>query len=389
MTGSMADQLDIWGKMDTQYLKMANLLVEFSTNVQPNELVIIECFDVPTKMSVALIEAVHRRNGHPILWQKSWASLRALLTQATKREVAIVADVELAQLKAADVYIGLRAALAGNELAGVPREGVVLFQTEWLNKVHYAYRVHNTRWCSAKWPTASAASAAGMSLHEFEDFYFRACLEFDYARMSKAVMPLANLMERTERVKILAPGTDIEFSIKNIPVVKCVGDKNLPDGEVFTAPIKDSVNGNITYNVSTSYQGMHFDGIQFEVSNGRIVNAACSTGDPQVLRSILQTDEGASYFGEFAVGVNQEIARPVGDTMFDEKMAGSIHLTPGNSYAAAFNGNRSSIHWDIVLDLKPASGGGIVLFDDEVVIRDGQFVGPDLQALNSTNYSNN
>jgi len=370
--------------MDSRFLKLADLLVRHSTHVMPGDVVIIECFDIPQLMIEALVASVQLAGGHPIVWQKSWMTLRAILLQATAREIDVIAEAELQQMRQASAYISLRAPDNALELRDVPEDKMTLFQANWLGKVHYQYRVHHTKWCSGKWPTPALAQSAGMSTRDFEKFFFQACVEVDYGKMSIAMDPLVDLIQRTDRVRVTAPDTDVSFSIKGIGARKCAGDCNLPDGEVFTAPVKESVNGYIAYNTPSIYQGRTYDGISLSFRNGRIVSAHCRLGNPRSLETVLDTDEGSRYVGEFAFGVNPVITRTVGDTMFDEKMSGSIHLTPGNSYKAAFNGNQSGIHWDLVLDQTANSGGGDIYFDDVLIRRDGIFLLPELADLNPT-----
>ena len=175
----------------------------------------------------------------------------------------------------------------------------------------------------------------------------------------------------------------MKFSIKNIPAVKCSGLRNIPDGEVYTAPVRDSVTGTITYNTPAVYQGITYENIRFEFAQGKII--AATANETEKLNKVLDTDEGARYIGEFALGVNPYISKPMKDTLFDEKIRGSLHLTPGNTYDAAFNGNKSAIHWDLVLIQNPEYGGGEILFDDKLVRKDGLFVVPELMPLNPDN----
>jgi aminopeptidase len=218
-----------------------------------------------------------------------------------------------------------------------------------------------------------------MSTAAFEDFYFRVC-NLDYARMSAAMKPLAELMEATDRVRLTAPGTDLGFSIADIPAVPCDGHANIPDGEVFTAPVRDSVDGTILFNTPTLYQGVSHDDVRMTFEDGRIVDA--SSSDPGHLTRVLDTDPGARYVGEFSIAFHPHITRPMRDILFDEKIAGSIHFTPGNAYDEADNGNRSGIHWDLVLRMDPAAGGGEIWFDDRLIRKDGRFVIDELSGLN-------
>ena len=185
----------------------------------------------------------------------------------------------------------------------------------------------------------------------------------------------------TDKVRLLSPGTDLEFSIRDLPVRPCNGQRNIPDGEVFTAPVRDSINGVIRYNAASRYQGTVFSDIEFMFKDGQIVRATCS-GDEAKLNKILDADEGARYIGEWSIGCNNHVRRPMLDTLFDEKIGGSIHLTPGAAYDECDNGNRSRVHWDLVLIQTPEYGGGELYFDGVLVRKDGKFLPDDLQGLN-------
>jgi aminopeptidase len=185
-------------------------------------------------------------------------------------------------------------------------------------------------------------------------------------------------MNATDKVRIKSPGTDLTFSIKDIPCVKCDGTRNIPDGEVYTAPVRESLNGTITYNTPSLYDGVVYNKIALTFENGKIIKATAEA-NAEKLNQILDTDEGARYVGEFAVGLNPFILHPMKDTLFDEKIAGSIHLTPGQCYDEAPNGNQSAIHWDLVLIQRSDYGGGEIWFDDKLIRKDGIFTDPKLE----------
>ena len=279
-------------------------------------------------------------------------------------------------------YIGVRASHNISELSDVPSEKLKLYQQYWSKPVHSEIRVKNTKWCVLRWPNSAMAQLAGLSSEAFEDFYYNVC-NLDYAKMDLAMTPLVELMEKTDRVKIIGPGTDLAFSIKNIPVVKCSGLRNIPDGEVYTAPVRDSVNGILAYNTPSIYQGTTYENVQLTFENGRIIQATANLSDR--ITEVFDTDEGSRYIGEFALGVNPFITKPMKDTLFDEKIQGSFHFTPGNAYEEADNGNRSAIHWDLVCIQSPEWGGGEIWFDDRLIRKDGQFVLPELAGLNPEN----
>jgi aminopeptidase len=279
-----------------------------------------------------------------------------------------------------DAYVGVRGTENPFEQGDLPAEQKRNKQRFYMEEVHMRTRLKK-RWCVLRWPNAAMALLARTSLAAFEDFYFRVC-NLDYSAMSRAMDPLVELLQRTDRVRLVGPGTDLEFSIRGLPAVKCDGVVNIPDGEVFTAPVRDSMNGVITYNTTTVYQGVFFRDVRFEVKDGRIVGATAAEGQKELL-GILDSDEGARYFGEFAIGVNPFVLEPMNDTLFDEKIKGSIHLTPGNAYDDCDNGNRSGVHWDLVLIQRPEHGGGELYFDGRLVRKDGRFVLPALAPLDS------
>jgi aminopeptidase len=238
------------------------------------------------------------------------------------------------------------------------------------------------KWVLLRYPTPAAAQAASMSTEAFEDFCLEVCT-LDYARMDKAMDPLVELMSRTDRVRVIAPETDVSLSIKGIPILKAAGTHNIPDGEVHTAPVRDSANGTVSFNTPSLEDGVTYERVRLTFKDGQIVQAEAN--EPEKLKQMLDTDEGARYLGEFALGLNPLIKKPMKDTLFDEKIRGSLHLTPGRAYEDADNGNRSSVHWDLVLIQTPEWGGGEIYFDDVLVRKDGRFVLPELEGLNPEN----
>ena len=223
------------------------------------------------------------------------------------------------------------------------------------------------------------AQLAGMSTEAFEDFYFDVCT-LDYRKLLPGMRALKRLMEKTDHVQIKGPGTDLRFSTKGIPAVICGGDRNIPDGEVFTSPVKDSVEGHVTFNAPSIYQGIAFDGIRLEFKSGKVVDA--TSNETQKLNKILDSDPGARYIGEFSLGFNPRVFQPMLDILFDEKIAGSFHFTPGQAYEEADNGNRSQVHWDMVSIQRPDYGGGEIYFDGKPLRKNGKFLQNQLHSLN-------
>lgn len=366
---------------DPRISQLAKTLVEHSTRLRSGDKVIIEAFDLPDPALVCeLVEAASKVGAVPLVFWKNNTVLRSLYHHATPDSMGWAGNIESAAMKEADAYIGVRGTANSNELSDVPPEKLDLYTEHWWSPVHISLRVPETRWVVLRYPTPSMAQAAETSTAAFEDFYFDVCTA-DYATMSENLKPLVARMQAADAVRITAPGTDLTFSIKDIPVVPCAGECNIPDGECFTAPVKTSVNGTIKFNTKSRYQGVVFDGIEFELKDGRIEKATCAN-EPERLNRILDTDEGARFIGEWSFGTNNRILHPMLDTLFDEKIGGSFHFTPGNAYDDADNGNRSKVHWDLVLIQRADYGGGEIWFDGELIRKDGFFLPDDLQALN-------
>ena len=364
---------------DPRNAKLAQVIVGHSIRLQKGEAMMIEAFDVADGLVLDLVDEAYRAGGVPVVVLHSNAVDRSLLSKADEARLRLQAEMELFQMKKVQAYVGLRGSHNSSEMSDIPAERMALYSKLVAHPVHLEYRVNHTRWVVLRYPTASMAQMANMSTEQFEDLYYRVCT-LDYARMAEAMQPLEARMRATDRVRLKGPGTDLEFSIKGIGVVPCEGRRNLPDGECFTAPVRDSVRGTIRYNTPSLYLGTTYEGLSFTFEGGRIVKA---TGNPQDrLDQLLATDDGARYVGEFSLGFNPYITTPMKDTLFDEKIAGSLHFTPGQAYGIADNGNRSQIHWDLVLIQRPEYGGGEVWFDDELIRQDGRFVTPELEGLN-------
>jgi len=367
---------------DERISKLAKTLVHHSCRLQSGQKVLIEAFDLPDPALVCeLVSEATSAGAVPVVSTHSNKVLRSLYRNATQESMALAGSFGASVMKEMDAYIGIRGTTNANEFADVPAEKMDLYQQHWWQPVHIQIRVPDTRWVVLRYPTPSMAQSANQSTEQFEDFFFDVCTA-DYAKMATDLEPLKKRMEAADKVRITAVDTDLTFSIRDIPVVPCAGECNIPDGECFTAPVRDSVNGTIQFNTASRYQGVVFDGIRFEFKDGKIVDASCR-GNTDRLNQILDSDEGARFIGEWSFGTNNYILHPMLDTLFDEKIGGSFHLTPGNAYDEADNGNRSRVHWDLVLIQRSDYGGGNVWFDDELIRQDGFFVPEDLRALNA------
>jgi aminopeptidase len=368
--------------MDPRISTLAQNLIRYSTRLQPGEKVLIDLYGLEVDIARALVEEAYAAGGIPFVSLKQHQIQRALLMGATAEQWSMMARYEAQRMQEMDAYIAIRSGENATELADVPADKMKIYQEKWWHPVHTEIRSNQTRWCVLRWPTPSMAQLANTSTEAFEDFYFDVCT-LDYGKMDRHMDPLKARMERTDRVRIVGPGTDLNFSIKGLSAIKCSGRRNIPDGECYTAPVRDSVNGVLTYNTPSVYQGSTFENIHFEFRDGKIVNATAN--NTERINQVLDTDEGARYIGEFSLGFNPYILKPMKDTLFDEKIAGSFHFTPGQAYKIADNGNKSAIHWDLVCIQRPEYGGGEIYFDGELIRKDGIFVTGDLKGLNPEN----
>ncbi|GBD94290.1 aminopeptidase PepS [bacterium BMS3Abin05] len=367
---------------DPRIDRLADIIVNYSLKLKSGEKVLIEAFDGPEMLTLSVLRKAAEKGAIPLVSWRNNRILRDLYRHATEESMKLIGAIEKYRMKRMDAYVGIRSSENITEFSDVPDKKMKLYQKYWLKPVHLELRVAKTRWVVMRYPLPSMAQQAGMSTEAFEDFYFDVCT-VDYEKMSRAMEPLKKRMETTDKVHIVGPGTDLHFSKKDIPVLKGDGTANLPDGEIFTAPVKDSVNGIISYNTPSLYHGFVFENIRLEFKKGAILKAEAN--NTEKINALLNSDKGARYIGEFALGVNPKITRPMKDTLFDEKIAGSFHFTPGAAYDETDNGNRSEIHWDLVCIQTTEYGGGEIYFDGELIRKNGLFVPEDLQGLNPEN----
>ena len=365
---------------DPRYTKLAKLLVNYSTALKKGDRILLDMVDVPDEFTVEMIRAVRASGATPFVETRHTRVGREQLLGITEAQAADVRDIEMFRMRKMQAYVAVRGSVNATENADVP-SGLMQMYSKVIRPV-LDYRVNKTRWVVLRWPTPSMAQAAGMSTEAFENLYFNVCT-MDYAKMAKAMIPLEKLMRRTDRVHIKGPGTDLTFSIKGIGAKKCEGTRNIPDGEVFSCPTKTSANGVIQFNTPTLYSGSKFENVRLELTDGKVVNATAN--NTKRLNEILDTDAGARFIGEFAIGFNPYIQNPMCDILFDEKIAGSLHFTPGQAYEDCGNGNKSAIHWDMVLNQRPEWGGGEIWFDGQIIRKDGLFVPKELKPLNPVN----
>ena len=363
---------------DDRINQLASQLVRYSTSVKAGDNVLIDAFDVPESIVIALIRQVRAVKATPFVNIHQAKINREMGAGATESQYQLIGKNTLAQMKGMDAYIAIRGSENINEMSDVPADRMKIIASKMRPTLNY--RVNKTRWCVLRWPSSAMAQQAFMSTEAFEDFYFKVCL-LDYKSMLPAMNALKKLMDKADQVHIKNADTDLRFSLKGLEAIACGGTHNIPDGECFSAPVKDSVEGVLTYNAPTVYQGVAFDNVRLEFEKGKIVNATAN--NTTAINKILDSDAGARYIGEFAIAFNNEISEPMRDILFDEKIGGSFHFTPGQAYEGpADNGNRSQVHWDMVQIQRKDYGGGEIWFDGELIRKDGLFLPKSLHKLN-------
>ncbi len=370
--------------IDPRDQKLARMLVSYSVKAKPGDLVFIQVSgDDALSLAAACVEETARVGAAPYLHVVDAEIQRRFLRTADEKVFKRLAQLELKQMKDADCFIGIRGSQNIFELSDVPRQQMESYTRNVVKPVHLEERVKRTRWVVLRYPNESMAQMSGSSTESFKDFYYGVCL-VDYQKMARDVKPLQKLMDKTDRVHLKGPGTDLEFSIKGIPSIPCCGEMNVPDGECFTAPVKTSVNGTVAFNAPTVWQGSPFDGVRLRFEKGKVVEAtAADAAQTRKLNEVLDQDPGARYLGEFSIAFNPKVLHPMRDILFDEKIAGSFHMALGQAYDEASNGNKSAVHWDMVCIQRPDYGGGEIWFDGKLIRKNGKFLPKELAALNS------
>lgn len=367
---------------DERIKKLAHNLVNFSCKLKVGEKILIDSRGENDELVRELVKAAYAVGGMPFVWYNHESVTRELAMGYTEEQLKLMRDVDSKLMENMDAYISIRGGSNSAEMSDVPSERMQLYSKIYQSRVHSDLRVDHTKWVVIRYPSPSMSQLANMSTAAFEDYFFNVCC-LDYSKMDRAMDALKALMERTDKVRITGKNTDISFSIKGLPAIKCAGENNIPDGEIYSAPVKDSINGVIAYNTPSLREGFTFENVVLTFKNGRIVDAKAN--DTERINRIFDMDEGARGVGEFSIGINPYITEPMKDTLFDEKICGSIHFTPGDSYTDCDNGNHSALHWDMVLIQRPEYGGGDIYFDDVLIRHDGRFVLPELDCLNPEN----
>lgn len=360
---------------------LAKKIVNYSCNIKKGEKVLIEYASTTNSFLTCLVNEILQVGAFPILKFQNRLLQKEIMQKGNVELFNLMAKYDSFVMEDMDAVIMVKGDDNIFEFAEVSSDNIKDYNNTYTKQVHMERRLQK-KWVLLRYPTPSFAQSANMSTTAFEDYFFNVC-NLDYSKMCKAMDALKELMEKTDKVKIVAKNTNLEFSIKGISAVKCCGDKNIPDGELYTAPVKNSINGYIEFNAPAMYNGIKHENIFLKFKDGKIVEA--SSNHTKELLEVINTDEGSCYIGEFSFGVNPYVTKPINDILFDEKMCGSIHMAIGNSYDDAFNGNKSSVHWDLIQSHMPEYGGGEIYFDGQLIRKNGLFIKDNLVALNPEN----
>jgi len=353
---------------------LAQKILNFSCELKEDQNVMLQLIGLNgIGLMRALVETAREMNANPFIQINDTDIQRLLVEKGDKKFWGRQASADqLPLMKQMDAFVGIRASQNIYEQSEASKEANDAYSEEFLKPVHFKERVNNTNWVVLRYPSPAFAMNAKMPTEKFKKFYYEACL-LDYRELAEAMKPLEERLRNTDMIQLKGEGTDIEFSVKGQNWIPCFGKRNIPDGELFSSPILSSVEGHITY-TSSVYQGKPFDYVKLEVRDGVVVDFDSSNNEQ--LEEILDTDAGARQFGEFSFGLNPIIEKPMHDILFDEKIYGSNHLTLGNDYEIAPNGNESNIHWDLVCI------GADVYLDGEKIREGRKFITDDLQGLN-------
>ncbi len=367
--------------MEEKIKKLANTIVNYSLKVREHDKVLITYQSIESRdLVMALIKEINNNKGVVFTNYVDPFLSNTLKEHSTEERIELIKKYQKFELDHFDSFINIKYNLNDYETKNISPD----IRKSINNKTYAIHNkmVNDRKWVLLNYPSFVDSFKAKMKYEDFKNFAFDV-MTIDYKKMMNDIKPLKQLMEKTDKVRIIGKETDITFSIKGMPVIPCVGESNIPDGEIYTAPLKTSVNGIITYNTTSTYNGEVFSNIKLEFKNGKIINASCDDKEKNAkLNEIFNTDKGSRYIGEFSLGLNPKIVNPMGDILYDEKIIGSIHFTPGAAYKDCYNGNNSTVHWDLVLIGRKEYGGGELYFDDKLIRKDGLFVLEELKHLN-------
>jgi len=363
---------------DPRTAKLAELLVEYSVAVRPGDKVVINGGADAAPLLREVYGAVLKAGGFPLLLAALPGMDEVLYRHATDEQLRFVAPPVKAIMETYDVSISISSTDNTRNLSGVD-PGKVMIRSQGRREIMDIFMARaargELRWTGTLFPTNAYAQDADMSLSDYEDFVFRACLPdpddpVGYWRVFSARQEgIIAWLQGKKQVHVRGRETDLRLSIAGRNFRNCDGHHNMPDGEIFTGPVENSLEGRVAFSYPAIYQGREVTGIRLEFAGGKVV-AARAEKNEEFLHRMLATDEGASYAGEFAIGTNEGIDRFTRQILFDEKIAGSFHLALGSGYPETGSVNQSAIHWDMICDLRE---GGEIRVDGELFYKDGEF----------------
>jgi aminopeptidase len=357
---------------------LAQILVRYSTKVQKGDACVLQSTTAAEPLVQAVYEEVLRAGGLPVLQLTTTATQAAFYELASDEQLDWIPPPATWAAESADVRIAIMGDVNARELSRADPKKQARAQKARKGLMETSMRrsaAGDHRWALTLFPTHAYASEAGMSLRDYEDFYYAACLATDgdpvtaWRRQSDEVNRLADWIDGREEVRIRAEGTDITLGVAGRRWIPCVGEHNMPDGEFFTGPIEDSVNGEVEFSFPASYGGRTVSGVRLRFEDGRVVDGSADQGE-EFLREMLDTDGGARRLGELGIGTNYGIATGTKEILLDEKIGGTVHLAIGMSYPETGGTNSSAVHWDMVCDLRR---GGSITVDGVELQRDGRF----------------
>jgi aminopeptidase len=358
---------------------LARILVGYSTEVKAGEVVSIDGESAAEPLLLAVYEEVLKAGAHPILNVSLDGQAVAYYRHASDAQLDWISPVSEWLLDNVDVRIAVGASTNTRELSAVPPERQTRRQAatgELLGRAMERSAKGEFRWCYTLFPTNAYAAEAEMSLSDYEDFYYGACLATDgdpltaWERASAETVRLAEWTEGHEEVHVTAPGTDIRLGIAGRKFIPCDGRHNMPDGEFFTGPVEDSVEGEVSFHLPATIGGREVAGVRLRFEAGRVVDASAERGE-EFLVELLDTDEGARRLGELGIGTNYAIDRGTREVLLDEKLGGTVHMAVGRSYPESGGVNESAVHTDLVCDLRL---GGKIEVDGVTMQENGRFV---------------
>lgn len=364
---------------DPRVENLAKILVGYATEVREGEVVSIDGETAAAPLLLAVYEEVLKAGAHAILNVALEGQIAAYFKHASDAQLEWISPFAEWMVDNADVRIAIGASTNTRELSGVPPERQTLRQSvtgDLMARAMKRSAEGDFRWCYTLYPTSAYASEAEMSLADYEDFYYGACLATDpdpltaWKRASEETKRLAEWAEGHEEVRVTAPGTDIRLGIAGRHFIPCVGDHNMPDGEFFTGPVEDSVEGVVTFHLPAVIGGREVSGVRLKFEAGKVVEASAERGEEYLLK-LLDTDAGARRLGELGIGTNYSIDRGTREVLLDEKIGGTVHMAVGTSYPESGGENESAVHTDLVCDLRL---GGKLEFDGKVMQEDGRFL---------------